>query len=138
MEVRDRAHSAPPHAALRSEALVKLTMFRDDIARELVVLVTTVFSEKVPVSMNDALQKSMKPPPARAVFHAAATLVSETLEARTKAPPPNTALQLKKDTPRMMMSRPGLKTARQPPEACGGGASGGVERGKDDAVGGDG
>ena len=55
MDVSDSVHSAPPHAALRSKMLVKLTMFSDNIERELVVLATTVLSEKVPLVMDDEL-----------------------------------------------------------------------------------
>jgi hypothetical protein len=82
MDVSDSVHSAPPDAALRSKMLVKLTMFSDNIERELVVLETTVLSEKVPLIMNDELLYSMNPPPNLAVLPAAATLVWETLEAR--------------------------------------------------------
>ncbi len=82
MDVSDNVHSAPPHAALRSKMLVKLTMFSDNIERELVVLATAVLSEKVPLIMEDELLYSMNPPPCLAVLPAAATLVCETLEAR--------------------------------------------------------
>ena len=48
MDVSDSVHSAPPDAELRSMMLVKLTMFSDNIVRELVVLETTALLKKVP------------------------------------------------------------------------------------------
>jgi hypothetical protein len=67
----------------------------------------------------------MQPLPCLAVLSEAVTLVCRTEEARTKAPPPYTALQPRNDTRSIVTLKPGLKTARQPPDDVGGGGGAG-------------
>ena len=121
IEVRDMSHSAPPAADDKSEGLVKLKMFNETTARELETFVKTVLLRNALLVMEDEEECSMTAPPCRAVLPAATIFARNTDDARTNAPPPNNALQLRNDSHCMVTLNPGLNTAMQPPDEPGGG-----------------
>ncbi len=121
IEVKDLSHIAPPEADDKSEGLVKLTMFNEITASELETFVKTVLLRNELLVMEDEEEYSMNAPPCRAVLPSATIFARNTDDAKTNAPPPNNALQLRNDVRFIVTLNPGLKTAMQPPDVSGGG-----------------